>query len=217
MQTKSSESVHVLVRVNRFKSCLLYSISSGLLVIPGVSTLPCLPLMLSLKTIILKYFLVCVFLVSPCCVHLDRRPDQTVSVVPSPRFVLFVFFKCFICSCVLSLAASESARREPSCSPFAGVYAAVRGSPIPRFAGVYAAICASPIPRFAGVYAAVRGSPIPPFAGVLAAVRGSPIPPFAGVLAAVRGSAIPPFAGVHAAVRGSTSPQFTGDDATIHG
>ncbi len=28
---------------------------SGLLVIPGVSTLPCLPLMLSLKTIILKY------------------------------------------------------------------------------------------------------------------------------------------------------------------
>ncbi len=43
-----------------------------LLVIPGVSTLPCLPLMLSLKTIILKYFLVCVFLVSPCCVHRDR-------------------------------------------------------------------------------------------------------------------------------------------------
>ncbi len=38
-----------------FKSCLLNSTSSGLLVIPGVSTLPCLPLMLSLKTIILKY------------------------------------------------------------------------------------------------------------------------------------------------------------------
>ncbi len=52
--------------------------------------------MLSLKTIILKYFLVCVFLVSPCCVHRNRRPDQTVSVVPSPRFVLFVFFKCVI-------------------------------------------------------------------------------------------------------------------------
>ncbi len=54
-----------------FKSCLLNSTSSGLLVIPGVSTLPCLPLMLSLKTIILMYFLVCVFLVSPCCVHRD--------------------------------------------------------------------------------------------------------------------------------------------------
>ncbi len=47
--------------------------------------------MLSLKTIILKYVLVCVFLVSPCCGHRDRRPDQTVSVVPSPRFDLFVF------------------------------------------------------------------------------------------------------------------------------
>ncbi len=72
--------------------CLVYSsFPVFLLVIPGVSTLPCLPLMLSLKTIILKYFLVCVFLISPCCVHRDRRPDPTVSVVPSPRFVLFVF------------------------------------------------------------------------------------------------------------------------------
>ncbi len=44
-----------------------------------------------IKDYSLKYVLVCVFLVSPCCVHRDRRPDQTVSVVPSPRFVLFVF------------------------------------------------------------------------------------------------------------------------------
>ncbi len=44
-----------------------------LLVIPGVSTLPCVTLMSSLKTIILKYLLVCVFLVSPCCVHRDKR------------------------------------------------------------------------------------------------------------------------------------------------
>ncbi len=64
--------------------------------------LPCLTLMSSLKTIIWKYILVCVFLVSPCCVHRDRRPDPTVSVVPSPRFVLFGFFKfvllfqCFV-------------------------------------------------------------------------------------------------------------------------
>ncbi len=40
-----------------------------------MSALPCLTLMSSLKTIILKYILVCVFLVSPCCVHRDRRPD----------------------------------------------------------------------------------------------------------------------------------------------
>ncbi len=164
-----------------FKSCLLYCTWSGLLVIPGVSTLPCVTLMSSLKTIILKYLLVCVFLVSPCCVHRDRRPDPTVSVVPSPRFVLFVFSSLWFVPVFCPF--------EPSCPPFAGVYAAVRGSPIPRFAGLHAA------------------------------VRGSAIPPFGGVDAAVRGSAIPPFAGVHAAVRGSTSPPFAGDDdaAAIHG
>ncbi len=138
--------------------------------------------MSSLKTIILKLILVCLFLVSPCCVHRDRRPDPNSKRRPFTSFCFVRFFKCFICSCVLSLAVSESTRREPSCSPFAGVYAAVRGSPIPRFAGVYAAVRGSPIPWFAGLHAAVRGSAIPPFAGVLAAVRGSAIPP------AVRGS-----------------------------
>ncbi len=142
--------------------------------------------MSSLKTIILKYLLVCVFLVSPCCVHRDRRPDLTVSVVPSPRSVLFIFSSFFCCSCVLSLAASESAGCEPSCPPFAGVHAAL------------------------------HGSPSPPFAGVHATVRGSAIPPFAGVLAAVRGSPSPPFVGVHAAVRDSPSPPFAGDDAAVH-
>ncbi len=106
-----------------FKSCLLNSISSGLLVIPGVSTLPCLPLMLSLKTIILKYFLVCVFLISPCCVHRNRRPDQTVSVVPSPRFDLFVFssvlFVPVFCPSrqASPLAASPHARRSREFMP----------------------------------------------------------------------------------------------------
>ncbi len=132
-----------------------------------MSALPCLPLMSSLKTIILKYLLVCVFLVSPCCVHRDRRPDQTVSVVPSPRFVLFVFS---------SFLVLESACREPSCPPFAGVYAAIRGSPIPRFAGVYAAVCGSLRRRLRLSHPAAlpsRGSPIPRFAGVYATVRGS--------------------------------------------
>ncbi len=104
------------------------------------STLPCLTLMSSLKIIILKYLLVCVFLVSPCCVHRDRRPDQTVSGVPSPCFFFVRFFKFFLCSCVLSLAASESARRQPSCPPFAGVHAAIRGSTSPPFAGDDAAV-----------------------------------------------------------------------------
>ncbi len=145
--------------------------------------------MLSLKTIILKYLLVCVFLVSPWCVHRDRRPDHTVSVVPSPRFVLFVFSSVSLYPVFLSLmlAVRGSLRH---CSRLS--HPVVRGTSCPPFAGVYAAVRGSPIPRFAGVYAAVRGSPIPLFVGVLAAVRGSAIPPFAGVVAAIRGSAIPP-------------------------
>ncbi len=192
-----------------FKSCLLYSMWSGLLVIPGVSTLPCLPLMLSLKTIILKYFLVCVFLVSPCCVHRNRRPDPTVSVVPSPRFVLFVFSSVCL---FLSFVPRGKRVRSPR-----ALMLAVRGSLRRRSRLSHPAVRGTSCPPFAGVYAAVRGSPIPRFAGLLAAVRGSAIPPFAGVDAAVRGSAIPPFAGVHAAVCGSSSPQFPGDDASIHG
>ncbi len=34
--------------------------------------------MSSLKTIILKYLLVCVFLVSPCCVHRDNSKVQSI-------------------------------------------------------------------------------------------------------------------------------------------
>ncbi len=219
-----------------FKSCLLNSISSGLLVIPGVSTLPCLPLMLSLKTIILKYFLVCVFLVSPCCGHRNRRPDQTVSVVPSPRFVLFVF------SSVLFVPEFC-----PSCSRFAGVYAAVRGSPIPRFAGLHARRSREFTPPFAALPSRGSREFTPSFAALPSSGSREFTPPFAALPSrcsrlshpAVRGSSrrrsrlshpavrgscrrrsrelSPPFAGVHAAVRGSTSPQFPGDDATIHG
>ncbi len=147
-----------------FKSCLLSSISSGLLVIPGVSTLPCLPLILSLKTIILKYFLVCVFLVSPCCVHRDRRPDLDSKRRPFTSFCFVRFFKCFICSRVLSLAASESARRETSCSRFAGVYAAVRGSPIRGFAGLHARRSREFTPPFAALPSRCSREFSPPFA-----------------------------------------------------
>ncbi len=83
-----------------FKSCLLYSMLSGQLVIPGVSTLPCLPLMLSLKTIILKYFLVCVFLVSPCCVHRDSL------VIIKENFTLAFIFICSFIRCFYSAASA---------------------------------------------------------------------------------------------------------------
>ncbi len=152
------------------------------------STLPCLTLMSSLKTIILKYLLVCVFLVSPCCVHGDRRPDLTVSVVPSTRFFCLFFQVCYFVPVFCPSRQASPLAASPHAHAFAGVYATVRGSPITRFAGVHTT------------------------------VRGSAIPPFAGVDAAVRGLAIPPFARVHAAVRGSTSPPFAGDDAAaIHG
>ncbi len=66
-----------------------------------------------LKTVIWVYVLVSVFLVPPCCVHRDRRPDLTVSGAPSPRFAFSVFYKVlflFLCVC-LSRQASPHARR----------------------------------------------------------------------------------------------------------
>ncbi len=108
-----------------FKSCLLSSMSSGLLVIPGVSALPCLTLMSSLKTIILKYLLVCVFLLPPCCVHCDRRPD---SKRPFTSFCFVRFSSGYFVPvfCPLRqaspLAASPHARRSRLSHP------AVRGS-----------------------------------------------------------------------------------------
>ncbi len=147
-----------------FKSCLLYSMLSGLLVIPGVSTLPCLPLMLSLKTIILKYFLVCVFLISPCCVHRNRRPDQTVSVVPSPRFVLFVF------SSVLFVPVFCPSRQA---SPHAASPHARRSREFtPPFAALPSRGSRDFMPPFAGLHAAVRGSTSPQFTGDDATIHG---------------------------------------------
>ncbi len=170
-----------------FKSCLLVPCRLVYSLFP-VFQCVYLTLIVVIKDYILKYLLVFVFLVPPCCVHRDRRPDQTLSLVPSTSFCFVRFFKCFICSCVLSLAASES----------------LAASPHARRSREF-------MPPFAALPS--RGS-----REFYAAVRGSPIPPFAGIHAAVRGSAIPPFAGVHAAVRGSTSPPFAGDDdATVHG
>ncbi len=128
-------------------SCLFSLSSSGLLVTPGVSCLPC-PALSCLVWIKDYYLSLCPRLrvpVPPSCVHRDRRPDLTVSGAPSPRFVLFVFWKVFICSCLsvpwqgsrhsssrLSplqdgvgdrrdrCECRESSGREPSCPPIAG-------------------------------------------------------------------------------------------------
>ncbi len=128
--------------------------------------------MSSLKTIILKLILVCVFLVSPCCVHRDRRPDLTVSVVPSPRFVLFVFssylFVPVFCPSrqASSLTASPHARRSWEFSPpFAAQPAHRLWVFTPLFAAQRARRSREFTMPFAGVHDAVRGSPIPLFAG----------------------------------------------------
>ncbi len=84
--------------------------------LPGVSclwVLPC-PALMSIKTIIWVYVLVCVFLYPPSCVHRDRRPDPTVSGAPSPRFVLFSFLKVLFCSCV---CVCPAARKSPIVIP----------------------------------------------------------------------------------------------------
>ncbi len=184
-----------------FKSCLLSSISSGLLVIPGVSTLPCLPLMLSLKTIILKYFLVCVFLVSPCCGHRDRRPDQTVSVVPSPRFVLFVFsslwFVPVFCPSrqASPLAASPQARGSREfMPPFAALPSRGSREFTPPFAALPSRGSRDFLPPFAAQRSRRSRELTPPFAALPSRRSREFSPPFAALPSRRSREFTPPFA-----------------------
>ncbi len=90
-------------------------------------TLPCLTLMSSLKTIILKYILVCVFLHPPrlsllCAPWQKTRPNSKRR--PFTSFCFVRFFKWLFCSCVLS----QRTRLPRALMP------AVRGSAIPPFA-----------------------------------------------------------------------------------
>ncbi len=160
--------------------------SSGLLVIPGVSTLPCLPLMLSLKTIILKYLLVGVFLVSPWCVHRDRRPDQTVSVVPSPRFVLFVFSSVFFVPVFCPSrqasphAASPHARRSREfMPPFAALPSRGSREFTPPFAALPSCGSREFTPPFAALTSRRSRELTPPFAAQRSHRSREFTPPFA--------------------------------------
>ncbi len=155
-----------------------------LLVIPGVSTLPCLPLMLSLKTIILKYLLVCVFLVSPCCVHRNRRPDPTVSVVPSPRFVLFVFSSVSLLSCVLVPHARGSREFTP---PFAALPSRGSRDFMPRGSREFT-------PPFAALPSRGSRDFLPPFAAQRSRRSRELTPPFAALPSRRSREFMPPFA-----------------------
>ncbi len=170
-----------------------------------MSALPCLTLMSSLKTIVLKYLLVCMFLVSSCCVHRDRRPDQTVSVVPSPRFVLFVsssgyFVPVFCPSCPPFAALPSRGSRE-----FTPPFAAQRSRRSREFTPPFAD---QPALRSQKMTPPSTANPSPPACLWLNARRpasdsmpaGSPLtharwPPFAG-------KANPPLPEYHAAIRG---------------
>ncbi len=72
----------------------------------------CLALLVSLKTVILSLILISVFLVSPCCVHRDRRPDPNSKRRPFTSFCFFVFE-----SFVLFLSVCPAARKLPLVIP----------------------------------------------------------------------------------------------------
>ncbi len=100
-------------------SCLFSLMSSGLLVIPGVSclwVLPCPALMSLLNIIIWVYIFVCVFLPRVCTVTEDQT--KTVSGAHSPSFV-FRFEKFLFCSsvCVCLSRGMEVAARHSRHSP----------------------------------------------------------------------------------------------------
>ncbi len=141
------------------------------------------------------------FLVSPCCVHRDRRPDLTVSGTHSPCFV-FHFSKVFCFVLVCLSRGKEVAARNPAIAHCKSAW---------EFGGIAASasspLAASPHARRSRKISAV-GCGYPKPAGWLSSSRiaAPPSPPFKGDHAAVRGSPSPPFAGGHAAVRGSPRP-----------
>ncbi len=125
-------------------SCLFSLMSSGLLVIPGVSclVLSCPALMSLVNIIVWVYILVRVFLFLPRVCTVTEDQTKTVSGAHSPRFV-FRFKKLLFCSSVcvclsrgMEVAAHHSHHsplqvgvgvrrdrcecREPSCPPIAG-------------------------------------------------------------------------------------------------
>ncbi len=219
--------------------CLVYSLFPVLLSVY---------LALSYLDVIIKdyYFEVSPRLCVPCfsllCAPWQKtRPNSKCR--PFTSFCFVHFSSLWFVPVFLSLVASESARREPSCPPFAGVYAAVHGSPIPRFVGVHASSCRRPrltlahrpaaesMPADLRLTQCLPLTQCPPACLWLNACRpaSDSSPPdcrwlkLAGLL--LTHAHWPPFAGkansprpqYHAAVRGSPTPLFTGDHAAVRG
>ncbi len=202
--------------------------SSGLLVTPRCfckSALPCLALMMSLKTVILslrpRLRVPVSFCFVPVCLFcVPRQGSRHSSIRPSPRQVGVgvrrdpppaVAIPSPPAGCLFPGLPLPQARRSREITP----PSAGKANPPTVAPSSHAGVRSSPSPPFVGDHAVVRGSPSPPFVGDHAVVRSSPSPPFVGDHAVVHGSPSPPFAGDHAVVRGSPSPPFVGDRVPV--
>ncbi len=74
------------------KFCLVYSL---LLSVPVCLICLVLPCLVGIKDYYFEFIHVCVLLVSPCCVHRDRRPDQFSKRRPRTSFCFVHFLKVF--------------------------------------------------------------------------------------------------------------------------
>ncbi len=115
----------------------------------------CLPCLVCIKDYYLSLLLVSVFLVPPCCVHHDRRPDQNSKRRPFTLFIFFSFFESLLFSSCLFVG--PAAWKSPLPSALARVKSAW------EFGGM-AASAASPLAaspparRSREKSAAIRGS-----------------------------------------------------------
>ncbi len=105
-----------------FSSCLFSLMSSGLLVIPGVSCLWVLPCpVMSCLDVLIKYYHLSLYPrlrvpVPPSCVHRDRRPDQNRKRRPFTPYC-FLFWKVFILFQCLCMSVPRHGSRRSSFPP----------------------------------------------------------------------------------------------------
>ncbi len=155
--------------------CLVYSLLPRCIL--SMSVLPCPAL--SCLDVAIKYYYLSLHPrlrvpVPPSCVHRDRRPDLTVSGAPSPRFVLFVFWKVFL---FVPVSVCPTARKSPLVIPLVA-----RVKMAWEFGGIAASpLAASPHARRSReISAAGGGSPKPAGGLPCSRVAAPPGAPFAG-------------------------------------
>ncbi len=118
-------------------------------VFPGVSALPYLALFGFIKHCHLSLLLISVFLVHPCFVHQDRRPDLNSKRRPLFHhiFIFFIFESLLSCSCLSVSPRHGSCRSLSHHSPLNSAleFGGIAASPLDLSPSV-----AHPSPPFAG-------------------------------------------------------------------